>query len=141
MNEKFMKSFLLIQKSDWSQHQNFKLSDEALSTKKWNKTRKKILKKQWSKLLNFWYRLVNEQICLRIMFLNYFNEFQKFQNQIQQNCCCNNYNSDLHLDELNNHYLYIKHDNKLNNKHRKILKLITCWEENQVSKILLNSVF
>ena len=72
-----------------------------------NKIRKLMLPEHWGKLPNFWYILANEHGCLRIQFLDHFDEPQEFWIHIQKDCCCSNCNPKLQLGKLDNHYCMV----------------------------------
>ena len=100
-----------------------------------------MLPEHWGKLPNFWYILANEHGCLRIQFLDHFDEPQEFWIHIRKDHCCSNCNPELQLSKLDNHYLYGECGNSLNARCKKVLELITTWAENQASVAFPNPLF
>jgi predicted ATPase len=85
--------------------------------------------------------LANEPSCLRVRFLDHFDEPQEFQIYIRKDRCCSNCNPKYQLGKLDNHYLYSERGNSLNARRKKVLKLITTWAETQVSAAFPNPSF
>jgi hypothetical protein len=85
--------------------------------------------------------LTNEPSCLRVRFLDHFDEPEEFRIHIRKDRCCSNCNLDLQLGKLDNHYLYSERGNRLNAKRKKVLEMITTWAEDQVSAALPNPSF
>ena len=84
---------------------------------------------------------MNESGCIRTQFLDFFNEPQEFRDNIRGNRCCSNCNPELQLGPLDQHYLYSEHGNKLNDRRKTVLGLITAWAEKQVPIAFPNPAF
>lgn len=69
--------------------------------------------------------LANEPSCLRVRFLDRFDEPQEFRIYIRKDRCCSNCNPKYQLGKLDNHYLYSERGNSLNIRRKKVLELIT----------------
>jgi superfamily II DNA helicase RecQ len=69
---------------------NSQLQDEAMLAEEQNKAKKLSLPERRGNLPNFWYTLSNEPSCLRIQFLDHFNEPQEFRRHIRKDRCCSN---------------------------------------------------
>jgi hypothetical protein len=135
---------LSIQKgrqSNRQSSQNLQSLDEAILAEEQNKIRKLTLPERRSNLPNFWYMLANEPSCLRVRFLDHFDEPQEFRIYIRKDRCCSNCNPNLQLGKLDNHYLYSERGNSLNARRKKVLELITTWAKNQVSTAFPNPSF
>ena len=106
-----------------------------------NKPRRLTLSERRGKLSNFWYTLANGSGCLRVQFLDYFNEPQEFRIHIRKDRCCSNCNPDFQLGMLDNHYLYSERGKNLNVKRKKVLEQIKTWAEGQLSAAFPNPSF
>jgi len=121
--------------------QNSQLQDEATLVEEQNTAKKLSLPERRGNLPNFWYTLSNEPGCLRIQFLDHFDEPQEFRMHIRKDRCCSNCNPDRQLGKLDKHYLYAECGSSLNARRKKVLDLITTWAENQIPTVFPNPSF
>lgn len=87
------------------------------------------------KLSDFWYKLANDDSCLREQFLDFFDEPSEYRMNIRKERCCSSCNEEYHLGKLDKHYLYAERGNSLNKKRKKILESITKWADEQIPAV------
>jgi superfamily II DNA helicase RecQ len=117
------------------------LEDSGNSNPEKSKRKKLSDYERRGKLSDFWYKIANDDSCLRERFLDFFDEPSEYRTNIRKERCCSSCNEEYHLGKLDKHYLYAERGNALNKKRKKILESITKWADEQLPTLFPRAAF
>jgi hypothetical protein len=92
-------------------------------------------------LPDFWYKIANHTKCLRLLFLDHFNEPDLYCANIRKEQCCSNCNTQYQFDKIKDYYCYTERGNGMGQWGKAILKSITAWAEKECITVMPTAIF